>query len=398
MHLVVSALAACCAAITLLAGAVPAGAAQPQRPQGKTVEVAFKIGPVPALGATQHAAASADCAPSFGTLDRHDSCWGVALTFIFFINGRPVGTTVAALEQSIHLNPGAKRPPVTWIEDDTVLGTASRGRTAPIAVTLEASCDKPCHAVAHFRGVLRRGLHGTVDYTDHLAVDEVNKTPTHYKLLWVAPPFAPLNVPHWNSPWAYRCDRALPGIAGPGCVFPEFTPTFTVSRAEFGAAAAMIQWAQVNMSAHWGWQGHGKPLRRLAGPKIDANRRVICETDFHRFAPWEADHGKVKVKDSCDEFPFAATYESGAMGPFGVKTGAACQQVKAVKTSDTGSEAKIWNAVTPYSKFIRHAAKCVRGHIPLTLNVSLGGNTGYRGFIKAVRLLDNDPFWLEVTA
>ena len=95
------------------------------------------------------------------------------------------------------------------------------------------------------------------------------------------------------------------------------------------------------------------------------------------------------------------------MRPFGVKTGAACQQVKAVKTSDTGSEAQIWNKVTPFSKFIRHAAKCVRGHIPITLNVELGRD-GYRAFIGSERLLDNaaadagrvggDPFWLQVTA
>jgi len=170
-----------------------------------------------------------------------------------------------------------------------------------------------------------------------------------------------------------------------------------VSRREFGAAAALIQWAQVNMSAHWGWQGHGKPLKRLAGrAAIDANRGVICETDFRPFPAWVAEHGTLEVKDSCDEFPFAATYESGAMRPFGVKTGAACQQVKAVKTSDTGSEAQIWNKVTPFSKFIRHAAKCVRGHIPITLNVELGRDR-YRAFIGSERLLDTDPFWLSVT-
>ena len=305
--------------------------------------------------------------------------------------------------QSIHLNPAAQRRQVLrWTENDTVVSTVARGRTAPVLATLKASCDHPCRAVAHFHGIIRRGLAGRVDYTDQMRMREVNKTPTHYELLAVAPPFAPLNTARWDSPLKYRCDNALTGIAGPGCVFPEFTPTFTVSRREFGAAAAMIQFAQVNMTAHWGVRGH-EPLRRLAGnAAIEANRHVICETDFPRFPPWVANHGMLKVKDSCDEFPFAATHESGAMN--GVSKGADCAQVQAVKTSDTGSEARIWNAVRPIGKFSR-AAKCVRGHIPITLNVALGRNA-YKAFIGKERLLDipasprgpnGDPFWIAVT-
>lgn len=403
---VVSAAAVVCSAAALLAGALPAGAAQLQEAQGKALAVTLTTSPVSAVSADQQAPASAVCAPALNQFNRTQLCWLETLTFIFFLNGRPVGHLEAFLVQSIHLNPAAQRRQVLrWTENDTVALTVARGRTAPVLATLKASCDHPCHAVAHFHGFIRRGLAGRVDYTDQMRVGEVNQTPTHYELLAVAPPFAPLNTAHWNSPLAYRCDHALTGIAGPGCVFPEFTPTFIVSRREFGAAAALIQWAQVNMSAHWGVRGH-EPLRRLAGrAAIDANRRVICETDFHRFRPWVARHGTLMVADSCDEFPFAATYESGAMGPGEVRTGADCAQVQAVKTSDTGSEAQIWNAVKPIGKFSR-AAKCVRGHIPITLNENLGTNreTGYLGFIRSERLLDRgrpdtaDPFWLEVTA
>ena len=393
----ISAAAVVCSAIALLAGAPPAGAAQ-QGQQGKALAVTLTTSPVSAVSPGQQAPASVVCAPVLNQFTRTQLCWLETLTFIFMHNGRPVGHLTAFLAQSIHLNPAVTPGKVLkWTENDTVVSTAARGRTAPVLATMKASCDRPCRAVAHFHGFIRRGLTGRVDYTDQIRVGEVNQTPTRYEPLAVAPPFAPLNTAKWDSPLKYRCDRNLAGIAGPGCVFPEFTPTFTVSRREFGAAAALIQWAQVNMSAHWGWQGHGKPLRRLAGrAAIDANRHVICETDFQRFPPWVADHGKVKVNDSCDEFPFAATHESGAMGPGGVTTGAACQQLKAVKTSDTGSVARIWNAVTPIGKFIRRAAKCVRGHIPITLNV-LVGSRGYFGFIGSARLLDKDPFWLQVT-
>lgn len=393
----ISAAAVVCSAIALLAGALPAGAAQ-QGQQGKALAVTLTTSPVSAVSAGRQAPASVVCAPALNQFSRTQLCWLETLTFIFFINGRQVGHLEAFLVQSIQLNPAAKRREVLrWTEHDTVVSTVARGRTAPVLATMKTFCDHPCRAVAHLHGFIRRGLTGRVDYTDQMRVDEVNQTPTQYELLAVAPPFAPLNTAKWHSPLQYRCDNALTGIKGPGCVFREFTPTLTVSRREFGAAAALIQWAQVNMSAHWGWQGHGKPLKRLAGrAAIDANRGVICETDFQPFPPWVAEHGTLEVKDSCDEFPFAATYESGAMRPFGVKTGAACQQVKAVKTSDTGSPAQIWNAVRPFSKFIRHAAKCVRGHIPITLNVELGRD-GYRAFIGSERLLDTDPFWLAVT-
>jgi hypothetical protein len=100
------------------------------------------------------------------------------------------------------------------------------------------------------------------------------------------------------------------------------------------------------------------------------------------------------VPDSCDEFPFAAAFQSGALQ--GVTSGKDCAQVEAVKTSNTGSVAKIWNDVRPIGTFSR-SAKCVRGHIPLTLNTDLGRD-GYLAFIRSQRLLNEDPFFLEVTA
>jgi hypothetical protein len=105
----------------------------------------------------------------------------------------------------------------------------------------------------------------------------------------------------------------------------------------------------------------------------------------------------VTIKDSCDEYPFAATYESGAMPPgHGVANGAACAQVKAVQTSNTGDDpAKLWNDVKVIGTFSPHV-RCVRGHIPLKLNVDLG-NKAYLALINSDRLIDQDPFWVAVT-
>jgi len=395
IKLVVSAVAVFCSAIALLAGAAPATASQPQGPQVKTLEVAVKIGPVSAIGPTQHLAASSACAPRFGEFDRTDACWSVTLAFTFFINGRPVGALAVLLEQSIHLHPGGLR----WIENDTVLATASRGRTAPVLAALEASCDKPCHAVAHFRGVLRRGLHGTVDYTDHLRPHQVNLTPTHYKLLWVAPPFAPLNFPKWDSPISYRCDddlapqtvanvpEAAAALDPAGCVFPRDIPTLTLAISKFGASAAMIRWAQQHMDGKWGLQSSNRPLNRLGDTaKATENRRKICRTD------WRA-HPKVP-HDSCDEYPFAGSEQSPGTRP-GFTSGRRCAQVTAVETGKPGqTELQRWKTVAPLGKFSA-AAPCVRGHIPLAQNRRAGG--AYGGFVGSERLLPGDKFWVAVT-
>jgi hypothetical protein len=158
-----------------------------------------------------------------------------------------------------------------------------------------------------------------------------------------------------------------------------------LSRRIFGAAAAIIQWAQANLDGHWGLPGHD--LTRLANSAQSNNNKVICRRGWHPFGPWVS--GKVRVGDSCDEFPFAATCQSGAR--HGVRSGLQCAQAEAVKTRDTGSVAEIWNAVKAIGKF-SHDAKCVRGHIPLALNVAVGRD-GYLAFIKAERLLNKARSW-----
>jgi hypothetical protein len=68
-------------------------------------------------------------------------------------------------------------------------------------------------------------------------------------------------------------------------VFPEFTPTLLLSRRQFGTSAAMIQWAQKNLSARWGVPGD-EPLTRLANSaESDNNNRIICRRAWRPFAP-----------------------------------------------------------------------------------------------------------------
>jgi hypothetical protein len=390
--------AASCAAIALLAGAAPASAAQASASasasRDKTIEVSVKnVQLTPAYPGAKPADSPAIslCSPGLNRYNRTQACWEHIFTFTFYKDDEPVGTAVADLIQYMALNINGK----DWTEYDTVALARYEGETAPIEVDLIPSCGSPCHAAGAFSGTLRTGLIGGVKYSDSIGAGSAHTTSTNYLLDYDAPGWIPLTVIDWRSPVEYRCDNQLTGIAGPGCVFPGYIPTLELSTADYGAAAQFVAWAQVNMNAHWGWYGHGKPLTRVAGTKAaSANRQVICGRKWTSFAPWTADNGKVRQSDSCDEFPFAASGQSGAGS---VADGSECVQLQAVKTNDKGgTPAKIWTRVKPIGSVDRGAA-CVRGHIPLSLNTAVGRDA-YKSFIRATRLLNGDPFWLGVSA
>ncbi|MGD0555995.1 MAG: hypothetical protein ABSA93_13550 [Streptosporangiaceae bacterium] len=194
-----------------------------------------------------------------------------------------------------------------------------------------------------------------------------------------------------------RCDSQASSTDG--CVDNGFIPTLYLSLAQYGASAAMVQWAQINMNAHWGLQGVGDPLTYLVDPIIQANNReVICDdgTFVNMGTAIGGDYGD---SDSCDEFPFAATYQSGAFNIY--PGGSACAQVEAVEGSPgAATEALAWNSVTTLAT-PTYNEPCVRGHIPSKLNSGVGG--AYGNFILANRLVDlgdgaGDPFWVAVTA
>ncbi|HEV2372252.1 MAG TPA: hypothetical protein VGS19_08790 [Streptosporangiaceae bacterium] len=186
-----------------------------------------------------------------------------------------------------------------------------------------------------------------------------------------------------------RCDSIV--SSSDTCVNQHFIPTMSLSRGTFGAAADIVAWAQVNLSAHWGQQGVGQPLTRLANKTTRGNnRKIICDSTFTSLGT--AIGGDDGSKDSCDEFPFAASYQSGALN--GVTSGSQCAQVEAVEIAiPTGDLATDWSSVQPTAPFTGSEA-CVRGHVPLKLNQAVGCK--YAGFIKSVRLLDRDQFWLAV--
>ena len=139
----------------------------------------------------------------------------------------------------------------------------------------------------------------------------------------------------------------------------------------------MIQYAQSVLVDH---RGRDTPMGRLPDDKIkDVNRRAMCKD-----GTWVADP-RVQPQDSCDDFPFAGSWESGAM--FGL-TGASCAQVRPFIDPVSGR----W--VIGIYGTITYAERCIRGHVDLLDNDGVGGDLGR--YAQAQRLLDRDSYYVIV--
>lgn len=228
----------------------------------------------------------------------------------------------------------------------------------------------------------------------------VNVLDTHLGVDWVITNAEPPEEAADTGHLAGRCDTQV--RRADGCVDEAFTPILSLSLARYGAAAEEIQWAQFNLSGAWGLQGVGQPLHRLVNPLLQRkNRRVICG-NFVRNGAITAALAPYKDRDTCDEFPFASTYESGAMttdvngnAKPHVTNGNSCAQVTAVQTGTSGrNEAADW-FTTQVNSVPSDAVPCVRGHVPGKLNSGVGNS--YRALISTDRLINKDAFWLTVT-
>lgn len=376
-----------CTATALLTGAAPVGAAQSSTAPIETVSVAVgRTAPLTALPNGASPQVRAACGPALNEYDRTQACWLGTLVFTFYNQNRvKVGATTVGLVQYIHLNARGKN----WTEHDTVTSVAPRGTTAPIFFTMTAGCGFPCVASAHFGGVISVGDTGHVSYRDDIGEGTYHTTDTDYTLPFSAPPYVTIKIPVWNFGLPYRCDNGV-AVTGTGCIFPAYKPDLDLSLKKYGAAAAMYLWAQDNMKAHWGAYPYGGKLTRLKDNDLATkNQKKLCK-GFRQIPTI----GMPGDRDSCDEFPFAKTYQSGA-GALGKAGGAGCVQAYAVRTADTGSVAEQWGNVA-IQRRPNLRAPCIRGHIPETLNKGAGG--AYGAFVNNQRVFNAEPFFLIVTA
>ncbi|MCX4742470.1 carbohydrate-binding protein [Streptomyces antibioticus] len=179
-----------------------------------------------------------------------------------------------------------------------------------------------------------------------------------------------------------RCDdgRAISGSRG--CVFPLFVPTFTVNTKKYPTAAALYWVLKTKLKNHPGSKADNRPLHRLADSSAqDGNRRRMCQNVSARFDP----HPDTP-DTSCDEYPFAASKESG--GQTSGVTGDQCAQFYAFKDSNGGWVLRDDDRVASPT----WDELCGRGNIPSDHNEGAGGDLGR--FTQDMRLMDDDAYWL----
>ncbi|MCP9213324.1 hypothetical protein [Streptomyces cucumeris] len=175
-----------------------------------------------------------------------------------------------------------------------------------------------------------------------------------------------------------RCDHEVGAYYG--CVVPDMTPVLNLKYETYKAAAMFVFVSQTLNKHHWGLRGKGKPLKRLADRvKQEENRDIICDNtfqgDFHAPGPI-----------SCDEFPFAATRQSGAT--VGVQSGKECEQMTTRKKANGDYDVYIVDDNADEN------ALCTRATTPEDQNEAVGGALG--SFYQTARVLDKEAFYVHV--
>jgi hypothetical protein len=179
-----------------------------------------------------------------------------------------------------------------------------------------------------------------------------------------------------------RCDDMTKGNSSAGCVFENYTPTYTVSTDRYPAAGAYYWLMKTHNSRHYGSQADKSPLHYSPDGQTD-NRNVVCP------GSWT---GRSETPDvSCDEYAFATTQESAGAPNSGVTSGDECAQYYSTPiNSTTWTLLEDDNADLP-----TWSEKCGRASIPLSQNTEAlapFGRTG--GFVWYNRMLRGDAFWV----
>ncbi|MFF9173459.1 hypothetical protein [Streptomyces sp. NPDC014793] len=204
-----------------------------------------------------------------------------------------------------------------------------------------------------------------------------------------------------------RCDSTVPQ-AYPGCVFDRYKPTYVMNSKKFPAAAAHAWLVQNKLPGHFGSKTLGTPLTYLGSNVMSAsdptkkqstaNREVICPTSWPRnqdvtLSP-ELNEGDPPKDDrpSCDEFAFAASYDSAGManGYNPVASGDECLQTYAKKGGDG-----VWHLLSdPRYPLPEWNEKC--GRATISNNQNTQSMRPFGQFIVRNRLTDKDQYWLDL--
>ncbi|MFD8361891.1 hypothetical protein [Streptomyces hygroscopicus] len=217
-----------------------------------------------------------------------------------------------------------------------------------------------------------------------------------------------------SPPTMARCDKVISG-KDPGCVLPSYRPGYTINSEAFPGAAAHI-WLIQNKHAKKLGKSPQTPLHYLPSKarnapsqepenKLDngkpGNRKAVCGRAFRKHndtATIMTPNGNPDTI-SCDEFPFAATYESpgfpaanGGLNPAKNTEYAGLECVQTVVTKGDGTREHLYNDTTYDDP--KWPALCGRSSMSTCINTQSMQPFGII-FAKQFRLLDKDEYWVD---
>ncbi len=324
--------------------------------------------------------------PGYYTYDRLDYCLsGFQVTYTEYNEddpGETLGTGTLTVSSSASLSASSGQ----WQESETVTLSQVSGLVEDLNVGFTASCDASCTATSPSPWVgsqlLTEGqsASGSVTFQATPGAGLESSITTSYNLQVTQPGTTPLDedVP-WSNPRQVRCDTTFADNTSTGCVIPDIRPQFTLSLSEYGAAAAAYGFAEQDWIDHWG--ADDSPLQRLADPDAQtANRTNTCGSGATRTFVYLDD---IVPNDSCDEYPFAATYQGGTNGGL-------CADVIPLEENGVWEIYPDPNAPTPTFN-----EPCIRAHVPNDQNSNAGLALGR--FAQSERVIDNEKYDVVVT-
>ena len=245
-------------------------------------------------------AAAASCRLNTITITRTSMCMDVGARVDLLKNGKPVGSATFDVKHNMTL----KTNKLKWAESFTV-GKATLVNAGGVRVNVSVGGGKGVKTAVKFpQGSTLGPAHkGTVGYAASVGKKKQIASPASYRFSFTKPGYTPGGFTYNSA--KYRCDDTFWGpkkrTKNPGCVFPSFSPVFSLSRsdAQVKQSANHILDAQNKITGH---PGASTPLHRITSPKtIDAHRRAMCAKV----------HNPDPKKYDCDEYPFAASKEGG---------------------------------------------------------------------------------------
>jgi hypothetical protein len=307
----------------------------------------------------------------------HDTSTGAVTGMMTYLISQDIrlSTTTSTITESITFDyAGAIGIPAG--EPSTVHWTSACGSPCGVASVPTLTFTVPSGASPTF----------TVTYRDNplaQAPDTFNISHSYNVILPCC--FPPTGNDTWGVPLPIRCDNNTPGFTNPGCVVPAYTPNLILPLSKYGAAAANALVGETKLPGTPGWSPQ-TPLTRGDPANTNANRSVTCGS----FQPFPPGNSFGVVSDSCDEYPFASSQQSGgALTP--PIPGSSCLQIVPQQEANG-----TWMAVNlnPYTG--AYPQVCVRGHVNSILNSNVGSQA-LNPLYTLNRMMVGDGYTVSVT-